>query len=191
MRIITARPGAVIPLGRQGENLAVRVRFPAAEWAGVYGEGEFQLLARRPGEEIPYPVSVIRDGGFVCWDVRAADTSLAGSGMCELQYYVGDTLAKSQVYLTGIAPALDPPGPVPEPAQSWVEQVLQAVSEIREASGGSVSLPSWGSGIAYDPETRTISVDTVDAVASGEARPVSSNAVYAEIGNLNALLQSI
>ena len=134
MRIITASPGAVIPLGRQGENLAVRVLFPAAAWRETYGDGTFQLVALRRGDAAPYPAVITEDGDCVCWDVSDSDTAVAGQGKCELQYYVGDTLAKSAAYMTAVAPSLDPPGPAPDPYQSWIEEVLQAATDAEEAA---------------------------------------------------------
>ena len=49
----------------------------------------------------------------------------------------------------------------------------------------------FGSGLKYDPATRTVSVDTADAVAVGDQRPVTSAAVQVEIGNISALLERI
>lgn len=49
----------------------------------------------------------------------------------------------------------------------------------------------FGSGLKYDPDTRTVSVDTADAVAAGDPRPVTSAAVQVEIGNIEVLLHTI
>ena len=49
----------------------------------------------------------------------------------------------------------------------------------------------FGSGLKYTPETRTVAVDTADAVAAGDPRPVTSAAVHVEIGNIEALLHTI
>ncbi len=49
----------------------------------------------------------------------------------------------------------------------------------------------FGSGLKYNPETLTVSVDTADAVAAGDPRPVTSAAVQVEIGNIEVLLQTI
>jgi len=49
----------------------------------------------------------------------------------------------------------------------------------------------FGSGLKYDPATRTVSVDTADAVTAGDIRPVTSAAVQVEIGNIEVLLHTI
>lgn len=113
----------------------MRVIYPVAKWVEVYGDGQFQLIHRRAGDSAPYPVAVTVDGGNVLWDVSSADTAVVGTGACELQYYVGDVLAKSKTWETRVLPALDDTGPVPpEPEQSWVEQVLEAAVDAEEAA---------------------------------------------------------
>ena len=42
-------------------------------WMETYGEGEVQLLAKRPVDKEPYPVVVTRDGDSVIWTVRKED----------------------------------------------------------------------------------------------------------------------
>ena len=42
-------------------------------WVETYGEGEVQLLAKRPVDKDPYPVVVTRDGNSVLWTVRKED----------------------------------------------------------------------------------------------------------------------
>lgn len=48
-----------------------------------------------------------------------------------------------------------------------------------------------GAGLKYDSTTNTLSVDTSDEVAEDDTRPITSAAVYVEVGNINALLQTI
>lgn len=48
-----------------------------------------------------------------------------------------------------------------------------------------------GPGLKLDAETNTLSVDTADAVEKDNTKPVTSAAVYAEVGNINALLATI
>ena len=49
----------------------------------------------------------------------------------------------------------------------------------------------FGYGLRYDADTRTVSVDAADQVAQGDPRPVTSAAVQVQIGNIEALLQTI
>lgn len=48
-----------------------------------------------------------------------------------------------------------------------------------------------GPGLKLDAETNTLSVDTADAVEKDNTKPVTSAAVYTEVGNINALLATI
>jgi len=50
---------------------------------------------------------------------------------------------------------------------------------------------NFGDGLKYDSTTNTLSVDTSDEVAEDDTRPITSAAVFVEVGNINALLQTI
>lgn len=57
--------------------------------------------------------------------------------------------------------------------------------------GGSSSSTSWEVGSGLKLTDNVLSVDTVDAVEEGNSKPITSAAVYAEIGNINAILATI
>lgn len=48
-----------------------------------------------------------------------------------------------------------------------------------------------GAGLKLDPESGTLSVDTVTVVEEDNTKPVTSGAVYAQLGNVEALLKTI
>lgn len=48
-----------------------------------------------------------------------------------------------------------------------------------------------GSGLKLDAATNTLSVDTTDKAEQDNSKPITSAAVYAEVGNINALLATI
>ena len=75
MRTTVVRDNMRIPLGKQGENNAVRVVWPgiADKCRTLYGDGIFSLVAKRPGETEPYPVAVELDGSDLIWIVSEAD----------------------------------------------------------------------------------------------------------------------
>lgn len=56
------------------------------------------------------------------------------------------------------------------------------------SSGGGYNI---GPGLKLDAETNTLSVDTAAAVEKDNTKPVTSAAVYTEVGNINALLATI
>ena len=142
MREITAERGGVLDLGRQGEHLATRVRFPVGDWPEEQPEGRFQLLfrrcARRPGTDCgqrdcaacemaaPRPMEIERAEDQVLWTLTRSETVFPGSGQCELLYYVGERLEKSETWSTRVLASLSG-GPEEPPAEiSWVERVLAA-----------------------------------------------------------------
>ena len=124
--------GGTIPLGRQGENQAQTViwRDIAAQYAALYGAGTFQLMAQRCGDAAPYPVALTRDGGSLMWTVSDSDTAKSGVGRCELTYLVGGAVAKSKTWQTQVLASFTADGSTepPEPAQSWVQEVLEAAT---------------------------------------------------------------
>lgn len=124
--------GGPIPLGRQGENQAQAVIWQgiAAQYAALYGEGAFQLMVARCGDAAPYPVALTRDGGSLVWTVSDSDTAKSGVGRCELTYLVGGVVAKSKTWQTQVLASFTADGSAepPEPAQSWVQEVLDAAT---------------------------------------------------------------
>lgn len=91
---------------------------------------------------------------------------------CKLPYYVEESGC-----VCGEAPA-----PRPSKWQQFVEEVKQAA-----ATGGY----KIGTGLVVDEETNTLSVDTAKAVEEDNTKPVTSAAVYTQLGNVEALLHSI
>lgn len=135
MNVYLVKTGSILPLGKQGENLARKIQFDISRWISTFGPGTVQLLHQRSGDEAPYPVAVEQDGTLAIWKVSSADTASAGTGRTELQYYVGDTLAKSETWMTKVFPALGPAAETPpDPYQSWVDRVLQAGAAAVEAA---------------------------------------------------------
>lgn len=135
MNEIKASTGRIVVLGRRDENLARCVTFDISEWQKLYGEGTVQLLAQRCQDTTPYPVDVTVKDGIVRWEVKEADVAVPGEGMAELQYHVGDTVAKSATYRTLTMPALGAVGPVPpDPEKDWVETVLQAARDAEQSA---------------------------------------------------------
>ena len=137
MRTISSNKTTVLPLGKQGENLAEKIIFTdPISWLKGYGPGTVQLLNQRPGEDTPYPVVISEESdGSYSWAVTAADTALAGQGKCELRYLSGDTVVKSLIWSTIVNDALGEPSDTPpESQQGWVDQVLAAGTSAQDAA---------------------------------------------------------
>ncbi len=133
MKSIFAKEFSRIDLGHRGENLARQVVFDLTEWLEAYGNGTALLVAQLPNAPTPYPCSVVREGDALLWRLSASDTSVAGKGRCELSYYVGEQLVKSAVFQTYIAESLAPAGAVPEPQESWFEEILTVSADALAA----------------------------------------------------------
>lgn len=126
---------SAINLGKQGETNVRQVQLDVSRLVTLFGPGTVQLLHRRPGDVTPYPVALTRTGDVVTWTVTAADTAYSGEGQAELQYFAGDSLAKSETYTTTITASQGDAGPTPpEPQAGWVTQVLQAGTDAAEAA---------------------------------------------------------
>ena len=135
MNVYLVKTGSILPLGKQGENMARKIQFDISRWISTFGPGTVQLLHQRRGDEAPYPVAVEQEGDCAVWTVTNADTAAAGTGRAELQYYVGDALVKSETWMTKVLPALGPASETPpEAQQGWVDQVLQAGTAAVEAA---------------------------------------------------------
>lgn len=71
------------------------------------------------------------------------------------------------------------------------DQVDVSFNVSVRSGGGSVGGYNIGPGLKLDEETNTLSVDTADTVEKDNTKPVTSAAVYTEVGNINALLATI
>nr|DAH84461.1 MAG TPA: hypothetical protein [Caudoviricetes sp.] len=125
---ITAVPGKVLMLGRQGENLARKVIFSVSGVRAEFGDGAFRLSARRAGESNVYPAAVTENGDTVEWSLTAADTQNAGRGQCELAYYAGDVRLKTWVYDTAVAKSLTG-SPETDPYDEFLDEVNRLAAE--------------------------------------------------------------
>lgn len=207
MKEIKATPGSPIPIGRCGENLARTVLFDIAGWVGLYGAGQARLIHQRPGEDVPYPCVVEVDGSNIRWTILSADTAIPGDGKAELQYVIGDQIVKSCTYSTYISEALSAPSESPpDPSKPWVDKVLAAGETAQEAAETAKDAASRAEDAAREAELATgtleigdglkwegkkLTVDTANAAQQDNTKPITSAAVYTEIGNIEALLAAI
>lgn len=71
------------------------------------------------------------------------------------------------------------------------DTLVAAINEARSSGGSGGGGYTIGSGLKLDAATNTLSVDTAAAVEKDNTKPVTSAAVYTEVGNINALLATI
>ena len=68
--------------------------------------------------------------------------------------------------------------------------IVAAINEAARSGGGGTKY-QIGNGLKLDVKTNTLAVDTADAVERDNAKPITSAAVYAVVGNINALLATL
>lgn len=133
MITVNATMSQLIKIGHQGENKAVQVAFDLTPFQAAFQGGYPQLVVRRPCDQSGYPVALIVDGSKAIWIVSASDTEKAGHGQCELQWFVGDALAKSDKYnfliYSSIPGDADPPD---VPSKAWFEKILSDIGDLSD-----------------------------------------------------------
>ena len=189
-----------------GMSKAVTVQFVfSPEWGGltktaVFSNGKTTvdvLAANWDGDTVPVPHEVLAvPGRHARVGVYGADES-------------GVVLPTVWVSLGKVQPGADPSGdasadpslPVWAQLQKQIGDLddlktynkgnlVDAINEAR-SSGGSGGGYTIGDGLKLDAATNTLSVDTAEAVEKDNTKPVTSAAVYTEVGNINALLATI
>lgn len=190
-----------------GMSKAVTVQFVfSPEWDGltktaVFSNGKTTvdvLAANWDGDTVPVPHEVLAvPGRYARVGVYGADES-------------GVVLPTVWVSLGKVQPGADPSGdasadpslPIWAQLQKQIGDLddlktynkgnlVEAINEARNSGGGTGGGYTIGDGLKLDAATNTLSVDTAAAVEKDNTKPVTSAAVYTEVGNINALLATI
>lgn len=190
-----------------GMSKAVTVQFVfSPAWDGltktaVFSNGKTTvdvLAASWDGDTVPVPHEVLAVPG------RHARVGVYGANES------GVILPTVWVSLGKVQPGADPSGDVSaDPALPvWAQlqkqigdlddlktynkgNLVAAINEARSSGGGTGGGYNIGDGLKLDAATNTLSVDTAAAVEKDNTKPVTSAAVYTEVGNINALLATI
>ena len=132
---VRAKGSGPIFIGRRGEKEATQIVFDVSQLIATYGDGTCVLLAKRPKDTAAYPVTVVREGNTVVWTVTDTDTVYQGSGELELFWYVGDALAKTNVWTSvigrDIGESTDTP---PDPYDDWMAALTGLAAETQRNS---------------------------------------------------------
>jgi hypothetical protein len=190
-----------------GMAKAVTVQFVfSPEWDGLTKTAVFTngkttvdvLAASWDGDTVPVPHEVLAVPG------RHARVGVYGANKS------GVILPTVWVSLGKVQPGADPSGdasadpslPVWAQLQKQIGDLdnlktynkgnlVDAINEARSSGGGTGGGYNIGDGLKLDAATNTLSVDTAAAVEKDNTKPVTSAAVYTEVGNINALLATI
>ena len=87
-----------IRLGYAGENEALRIGFDLSSLKSSFPGGHPLLVVKRPADIDAYPVTLEIVDDFGWWTVSNVDTEQAGYGSCQIHWYLGNQLAKSEQY---------------------------------------------------------------------------------------------
>lgn len=68
--------------------------------------------------------------------------------------------------------------------------LVEAINEAARSGGGGAKY-QIGNGLILDAKTNTLAVDTANVVERDNTKPITSSAVYAVVGNINALLATL
>jgi len=102
--------------------------FDMSWMAENFGDGTAVLMHQRSQDGLPYQVDAVQDGTTLTWTVTDTDTAFMGYGKAEIRWTVGDTLAKTVIYKTRVAESITGDTVVPDPYQSWYDQMVEAVT---------------------------------------------------------------
>lgn len=190
-----------------GMSKAVTVQFVfSPDWDGLTKTAVFTngkttvdvLAANWDGDTVPVPHEVLAvPGRHARVGVYGADES-------------GVVLPTVWVSLGKVQPGADPSGDASADTSLpvWAQlkkqigdlddlktynkgNLVAAINEARNSGGSGGGGYTIGDGLKLDPDTNTLSVDTAAAVEKDNTKPVTSAAVYTEVGNINALLATI
>lgn len=186
MRYEEAKEGAIIPLGRQGENEVTTVLFDVSGWAEQYGEGTFTLAHQRCKDGDGYVRETTLDGDTLEWVITNVDVAYAGRGKLQLTYTVGDAVAKSVLYDTKVERSLDESESVPDPWKNWVDQIEEASEDAVQAAEDASESETNASGSASDAEAWAVGQRGGVDVGNDDVTYHNNSKYYAEEASASA-----
>lgn len=192
-----------LAIGINTENGVEQYEFDIKPWKEEYPRlTHFQLNVTPPGGGDPYIAETHMEGDFLVWPISEYDTACVGNdGEYEIEGVGEDchklSPKKALIVYERMEGTLGDP---PDPMESWLTQAAeirnQTLRDAERAEAAAERAEEAG-GISFEvDETLTLengilSVNTADDVEKDNTLPVTSAAVYAEVGNINALLETI
>lgn len=129
----TLQDGVVIPLGNQGENDAVELRFDITAWLAEWPGGAVTISYKRPDDPGVYPVPPTKiqiSGNTLVWKISQVVTAYSGHGQAVITYTQGDVVRKSPRVNTYVKPGLPAAGAAPAPIPDYVDEINQLAAGI-------------------------------------------------------------
>ena len=126
-----ANQSVPIRLGYAGENEVLRVGFDLSSLKSLFPGGHPLLVVTRPADQDAYQVSLEIADDFGWWTVSNVDTEQAGYGSCQINWYIGNQLAKSEQYLFFVNKALASGSTKPpEAAEQWYDNFIKTIGSL-------------------------------------------------------------
>lgn len=120
----------LLPLGRQGENEAIKIIFDVSRLIAEYGEGVAVVTHMRSKDVAPYVKVTERDGVNVTWNVNNTDTLFDGSGKANLMWNVNGVTVKTIDFDTYVFPSISGIVTVPDALESWYNEMLEYINSV-------------------------------------------------------------
>jgi hypothetical protein len=120
----------LLPLGRQGENEALKIIFDVSRLIAEYGEGVAVVTHMRSKDTAPYVKVTERDGVNVTWNINDTDTLFDGSGKANLMWNVNGVTVKTIDFDTYVFPSISGIVTVPDALQSWYNEMLEYINSV-------------------------------------------------------------
>lgn len=181
---VTTDGGAILPIGRQLEHGVRQVWFDLSYLIENFGEGTATLVHQRNQDLAPYIVTTEQTNTNLMWTIDETDTAYEGFGRAEIRWVVNDDLAKTVIYKTNVMKSLTAQTEVPEPLESWYDQMLEQIGDSQESAEQAAQSAQDASQSAQDAETAagTAAIDAANAVRtelSGLAQQAAQSATNA------------
>lgn len=118
-------------IGRVGENGVAQLVMDAADWESEFPGGTLNLFMER-ADGARYVAAVERTDAGWAHTLTAADLAAPGRGRIQMQWMVGEQIARSRMVGTVILPSLDGLGDPPdEPEQGYLEQMAAIGAQVQ------------------------------------------------------------
>ena len=118
-------------IGRMGENGVSQLVMDAADWESEFPGGTLNLFMER-ADGARYVAAVERTDAGWAHTLTAADLAAPGRGRVQMQWMVGEQIARSRMVGTVTLPSLDGLGDPPdEPEQGYLEQMAAIGAQVQ------------------------------------------------------------
>lgn len=126
---VTELPERLV-IGRQTETGVTEIGINCSAWLGLWPNLSLSIWVTPPGGAAAYPADTRMEGDILVWTVNDGDTAVEGKGTLEVMG-TADGLKKLSAIVTTeiLRTTTGATSEAPEPAQPWVDQVLNAASK--------------------------------------------------------------